>query len=779
MNLPIRKIILASWQVLAVTWTLLLILALGFTSHFLLKNGLDYDQAHLYPVVELDDARAAAQKNLSPFSNYRIIFMVGFPEYTASSFDDNVLKIKGQWDVPTQLKKVSWEGLEINEYFSFYRLISNRLMNLVDQHSVASSTDDELLARALESLTGVGQASLIPKADDPLGFFDRWAKKRLPRSTVVSSGDTLKLYAANHVWAIFVYEAPHDLKDLSVFELNHCIEALKQVSASIVPEATVLVHGKPYVSVKAAHTHLLELSGIATFILIFLGGLIRKWSPSNRFPTLVVFAVLSSYIVGLSAVIVFFGSVSLWTIVCSSALTGIVVMLVGYFLLVHRNNVNDSPLKVLDRIFKPLLWIVFILCSALALLYVIPLVAVRQVVIFMISGFLGCAITLFLIFPSFNPGPIAESDFSKRMHFFSLHFPRFSLKHWQEKPTDYTAIGITVALLLIIGYVQLNFYQNIQNLTYISPELASEEKTVEKLLTLPNNDKFFIVTASSAQDVLMSEEALRLGFVKRGMNQTEMTTTCVSKWFPSYTRQHDIEQLRHEMFERIKAPLSELLGYPLHQPNPVQLNVQFEQWLNSPSARSVRHLWLDVPEGYSSIVQVAGMRNEQINDLVDLGEHLAGVTFVDVTGDANNFLAQYRFIFTGIFILSVVCSFTVSLFHYGLRSWRIVVPALAGVLCSVSLTSWFGMPFTVFSAMALILLYAIGMIIALLYYTNEENEALSFSLTTFTFLAISFSFCFIGLSSTPAIKTLGLSTALGVLSTGIIILLVRPKTKES
>ena len=75
--MPIRKIILASWQVLAVTWTLLLILALGFTSHFLLKNGLDYDQAHLYPVVELDDARAAAQKNLSPFSNYRIIFMVG------------------------------------------------------------------------------------------------------------------------------------------------------------------------------------------------------------------------------------------------------------------------------------------------------------------------------------------------------------------------------------------------------------------------------------------------------------------------------------------------------------------------------------------------------------------------------------------------------------------------------------------------------------------------------------------------------------------------------
>ena len=63
--------------------------------------------------------------------------------------------------------------------------------------------------------------------------------------------------------------------------------------------------------------------------------------------------------------------------------------------------------------------------------------------------------------------------------------------------------------------------------------------------------------------------------------------------------------------------------------------------------------------------------------------------------------------------------------------------------------------------------------------TNENNEDLSFSLTTFAFLATSFAFCFIGLSSTPAIQTFGLTTALGVLSTGIIILLVRPRSKAT
>ena len=395
--MQIRKVILASWQMLAVTWVLMLTLALGFSAHYLLKNGFDYDQSHLAPITEVDDARVAAQKSLSSFENYRLTFMVGFPESHTQLFDDNVLKLKALWAPPAALERVNWEGLEINQYFSFYRLISNRLMNLIDQHTVGSSSDEELLARSLESLTGIGQANLIPKADDPLGFFDRWAQKRLPRSTVVSSGDTLKLYAQGYVWAIFVFQAPQNLENLSYLELNNAIDDLKEVSASIDPSSMVIVHGKPYVGAAAAQTHVLELSGIATFMIIFLGGLIRKWSPSNRFPTLVFFTILSSYVAGIFAVIITFREVSLWSIVCGSSLTGLVVMLVGYFLLVHRHYSLLSPVRVFDKILKPLLWIVVIECMAIALLYIIPLPPIRQAAVFMSSGLLACAITLILI----------------------------------------------------------------------------------------------------------------------------------------------------------------------------------------------------------------------------------------------------------------------------------------------------------------------------------------------------------------------------------------------
>ena len=85
-----------------------------------------------------------------------------------------------------------------------------------------------------------------------------------------------------------------------------------------------------------------------------------------------------------------------------------------------------------------------------------------------------------------------------------------------------------------------------------------------------------------------------------------------------------------------------------------------EDWLDSPSAQSVRHLRLEVPQGYSSIVQVAGIQDAQIRNLYDLAEHLAGVTFVDMVGDADTFLAQYRYIFIGIFVFGCLFALLLS-----------------------------------------------------------------------------------------------------------------------
>lgn len=775
----IRKILSTSWQALAALWALIILFNVCLQVHYLLKNGFDYDNSHLYPIVNVDDTRVAALDNLSTIANYRVIYMAGIPAESAEKFDGFVKEINRSWQAPTGLKKVRWEGAEINEYYSFYRLISDRLMNLIDQHTITHLTDEELLARALESLTAVGQSTFIAKADDPLGFFARWAQKRLPKSTLLSTGDTFKIYGDDYVWAIFIYEAAPNLNGLSASAMLRSAQELDQVVRRINPKARVLVDGNPYLSAILYRDQLQEIVAVALLTLFIMYTVLRRWSTSPRLFMLVCLSIGSGLIMGMTALHVVFNKLSLWAMLLSAPMAGVSCILAVFYMLTQREYPNDSFSAFIERITAPLFWLMFIVAVSYGLLYIVPLPGIREFSVFSCASIISSSITVMLLFPAIRIEPISHSDFSRKMAEWVHKFPRLSLAHWQTKPTDYTAAALVFFVIIGAGFLQLDFEQHIGDLTNRPQEAYAEHRQVNSLLTLPDTEHFFVVSAATAQDVLMSEEALRLGFVQRGMNKFDMTTTCLSKWFPSYTRQQSIETLRLAMFERIRAPLSDILGYQLPIPQPPQVEVTFEEWLASASANPVRHLWLDVPQGYSSIIQIAGIEEENFPALEQLANSIAGVTFVNTVGDLNELISQYRYTYVGIFILAVVCSFTVCLFHYGLRSWRIVIPPLIGVAAGISLGSWVGLPFTIFSALAMVLIYGLGIGIAILYYTSDEHESLSFSLTAFATAICTCSFAMLGLSATPAIATLNLTVAFGLAVTGFIVLFIRQNPKPS
>lgn len=772
--MPIRKLLLQSLQVLASLWALILIFCLCIQGHHFLKNGLDYDLAHVYPDYWVDDARNAAKENLSEIANYRTIVMVGFPASQARHFDRYIADIKTQWQVPDNLKPVQWNALDINEYFAFYRLISNRLMNLVDQHTITKLSDEELLARSVESLTAVGQPTFIAKADDPLGFFARWAQKRMPKSTILPRGDTLKLYAEDMVWGIFIFQAQADRSQLNPYKLTRSIESLREIVRQMDPQAQVLVHGRPFESAVAAQEQISELIAILCFHLLLIGALVWLWSRSSKMAWLTVLCVTSSYVFSLAVIIVMFQKLTLWTLVAGSAITGLNVGFVAFYLFAQRLYPHESPLDILDRILSRLLWILGIAFLSCSLLYLIPVPTIKQLSVFFCSSAISGAVTLILFFPLLTDQPLEHTDFSRRMEMYCRYFPRFSFTHWQTKPSDYTASLTVLLICTLIGFIQIRFDQSIEDFISIPDSVTTQEAHVDSLLTLPSNTKFFLITTPTVQETLMAEEALRLAFVQRGLTDDGMTTTCLSKWFPSIERQHHIEALRHVMFEKVRQPLSSILGYPLKEPDPVQLDITFEQWLNSPTASPIKYLWLNLPQGTGSIIQIAGIDDEGIVKLQELSYLIAGASYVDTIKDTNQLLDQYRYIYVGIFALFVVCSLTISLFHYGFRSWRVVVPPLVGIALAISLLAWFGLPFTVFGALSMVVSYGFGIGLSLIYFATENNET-KFSLTTFTFLAMAISFGIIGLSATPAIKQFGLTGAVTLTLTGICLLLIRPK----
>ena len=773
----IRRFLLQSLRALAVAWSLLLVLCLSINVYHIVKEGIDYDLANIYPTTWVDDVRSAAQKNLSPIKNYRTIFMVGFSADKARDFDDYITKIKREWSPPQSLQAGQFSGLDINEYFAFYRLISNRLMNLIDQHTVMQLSDEALLARAVESLTAVGHSTFIAKTDDPLGFFAQWAQKRMPKSTLLQRGDTLKLYAENKVWGIFLYRANDNLDALNPFELNDSIIRLQNLATQLDPNAEILVHGQPYESSVMARIQVSELVAIVCFHILLIGFLLRLWSRSKRMAYLTVLCVLATYTFSLATMVVVFQKISLWTLVAGSAVTGLNVVFVALYLFTQRLYPKESPLRILDRLLSRIAWCLGIAITIGAILYLAPMPTIKQLGIFFAASAVSGAITLILFFPFLAGPPIGQTDFTKKMATYCRYFPRFSLARWQRKPSDYTAPLTALAFFVLIGMFQLNFHQSVRDFVNIPDDVVQEHDKVESLMMLPNTTKFFLITTPSTQETLMAEEALRLVFVQRGLTDDGMTTTCVSKWFPSIERQHRIEYIRHLMFNKVRKPLSELLETDIREPDPPQLDISFEEWLNSPTASTSRYLWLDVPNGSSSIIQIAGIDDESIQKLIDLSHAIAGASYVDTEADIDHLLDQYRFIFVGIFALFVVCSVTVSLFHYGFRSGKVVIPPLIGITLSVAVLSWFGMPFTAFSAIAINACYGCGIILALIYFAHDDDET-RFSLTTFSFLAMAISLGIIGLSSTPGITQFGLTGAVALIATGITLLLIRPKTKH-
>lgn len=773
----IRRLLLQSLQALAIAWSIVLVLCLSIDLHHIAKKGIDYDLANIYPTTWVDDVRSAAQKNLSPIKNYRTIFMVGFPEDKARYFDDYITEIKRKWEPPEALTPIQFSGLDINEYFAFYRLISNRLMNLIDQHTVMQLSDEALLARAVESLTAVGHSTFIAKADDPLGFFAQWAQKRMPKSTLLQRGDTLKLYAEHKVWGIFLYRANDHLENLNPFELNESITRLQNLATQLDPNAEILTHGQPYESATMARIQISELVAIVCFHIFLIGFLLRLWSRSKRMAYLTILCVLASYVFSLATMVVVFQKISLWTLVAGSAVTGLNVVFVALYLFTQRLYPKESPLRILDRLLSRIAWCLGISMTLGVILYIAPMPTIKQLGVFFSASAISGAITLILFFPFLSSQPIGQTDFTKKMSTYCRYFPRFSLTHWQHKPSDYTASLTALAIFVLIGMFQLNFHQSVRDFVNIPSDVAEEHRKVESLMMLPNTTKFFLITTPSTQETLMAEEALRLVFVQRGLTDDGMTTTCVSKWFPSIERQHRIEYIRHLIFNKIRQPLSELLGTEIQEPSPPQLDVTFEDWLNSPTASPSRYLWLDVPNGSSSIIQIAGIDDESIQKLIDLSHAIAGASYVDTEADIDQLLDQYRFIFVGIFALFVVCSITVSLFHYGFRSGKVVIPPLIGISVSVAILSCFGVPFTAFSAIAINACYGFGIILALVYFAHDDDET-RFSLTTFSFLAMAISFGIIGLSSTPGITQFGFTGALALITTGISLLLIRPRPKH-
>ncbi len=777
-NLITRKSVSISWKVLAGFWLLLVLFAVLFQVRFLSVNGIHHDLAATRPNVVYEDVVAQATDRLSYLHDYRTIFMVGFPISHAQDFESYVARINAKWSPPAELENVQWEALDINDTLSYYRGISKSLMSMRDQLDAVNTSDEELLAKGVASLTTIGNNGYIAKVDDPLGFFARWVQKRIPKSTILTTGETLKLYADDYVWAMSFYQAPKDLKSINPLAFIRSVDQLREIVREINPDAQILVRGQPYTSAVTATQNLQDLLAVLIILMIFFGLLAQRWTKSNVLPMLMLLCTAVGLVGAGLACIVFFKQFTLWTLTLGVSFVGICFMNVAYVSFIHHRHPNVSAQKCLELALPVLCWITLIECISFGVLWFVPIPVWQEFSVFMIAAVLSCHITLIVCYPLSQIESDQQSFRNERIDHIGRYWPRLSLKRWQKTPFD--ILGYTLITLFVIstGFYLLEADQNQSQAFEIPLSVQLDNARVEQMLMLPSSQRFFLVSSGSAQETLMNEEALRMGFVQRRFN--DMTTTCVSKWLPSNERADHVKKLREELFHRIQEPLNTMLDYTIHPNMNTQPPINFDQWYESAFSSPVRHLWLGDHHGrYSSIVQVAGISEPMIPQLKALAEALSGVTFIDTIETQKVTLNDSRFFITGIYLLLVVTSITLSLFHYGLDSWRIVFPPLVGSLGMIAILSWFKIPFSLTSAIALVVVYGVGMSISLAYQTNRDYGSKNTILLFFSAVATLASFGIVGLVDAPFTKYFSLNCTVGILLTCCITFLFRQATQPN
>jgi predicted exporter len=145
-------------------------------------------------------------------------------------------------------------------------------------------------------------------------------------------------------------------------------------------------------------------------------------------------------------------------------------------------------------------------------------------------------------------------------------------------------------------------------------------------------------------------------------------------------------------------------------------------------------------------------------------EGAEGVSFVDPTADITGLLALYRERALLLVALSAVLMGPLLAWRYGMRGglW-VALPPVAAAAATPALLSLFGVPFTFFAAMALVLVLSIGFDYAVFCAEDGvRREAVTMLSVAIAALTTQLSFGLLAFSRVSAIASFGAAVLIGI-----------------
>ncbi|GIU01954.1 MMPL family transporter [Shewanella morhuae] len=675
-------------------------------------------------------------------------------------------------------------GEALGQYYFPYRF---KLLTAPQAKALTTQNMGSLIEAATAQLyNAFGYANSNLLAQDPLLLFPANLLALVPSSTVRASQGILLANQGDKVAAVVIAKGRESAFNpnaqlAQITQLNQALDSVKQRY----PDVTVLKAGALFHALAATQTAKSEISilGLASL----LGVIALVWLAFRSvMPLLLAIVTISS---GLLLAVTFtlsvFGELHLLTLVFGTSLFGIAIDYSFHFYCERLSDTERSAQATVAYIF-PTVTLAFV-TSALAYVGIglAPFPGMQQVATFCAAGLLGAYLTLIFAYPLLAGSRLPTG--SRPLAIAGKYLA--SLTALSKRLTTPLGVGCFVLAILVCcvaGLTQLNVDDDIRHLQQSPTSVTEPENQLRTLLSGGTDNQFLLVRAPSEEALLQQLERVSPMLDDAIAKQELGNYVSLSRYLPSHQKQDIDYQLQAQLYQTQLDTVLASLGLdeslkPTLQAAYLAAKNQYitpAGFFKLEAGKQLAPLWLapheaSIPNGdsatsdsgmtnnYGAIVLLGGISN--IDALKARFTSTTNVQLIDKVADISAVMGHYRLLTLKLLALALLIALLLFSLNLGFKKATVVVavPALAALLTLATL-GLTGSPLSLFHALALILVFGIGVDYSL-FFASAKNHGNAVMMAVFmsacsTLLA----FGLLAFSQTQAIHYFGLTLSLGI-----------------
>lgn len=741
--------------------------------------GIDLrsDLLALLPQDESDPAVEAAKNRISEVLGGRVVILIGHENRDVARAAGEDLYQKLHNSVVVSEVIYSTQNKELRELGKILFPYHFGLLSESDHSQLIEGRGAQIVARALATIFGpmpFADASYLQK--DPFLIFPAYLTalpNPLPRLSVddgvLSVRDHGKTYVLVSAQLRGDPTALHIQDKFITF-----FDAAERDLVNRYPGIEVDRLGAAFYAHAAAQTA--STQALAISIVSFVGTilLILLVFKAMRPLWLTVLSIAVGVICAFAASLWWFGSLHIITLTFGASLIGIAIDYCMQYLADYFDIEDTTPRRRLRRVLPAILIGFITTMIGYLTLYLAPFPGLRQIAFFSAVGLTASFITLILWIPILDRAQ--NSHRGARI----LATVDMLWMFWEAPKFHFSRIIVVliIATLSIIGATKISVDDDVHHLQTLSSELRRQEFEIQRLTGLSAGGQFLVIQAKDDEHALQTEEMLlpRLDAAER--DKALAGYQAIAQAIPSAARQSEnrdliAKQLYRPFLTDYIAQIG-ISGVVPIQKQPDALTID-QIPANSPISYLKTFAIANVVPGSVHIITLIGV--SRFDEIRRLTADIPGVTAIDPAGDITRLLGEYRRRALALLSISAVLMLPILIWRYGTKGCaHVLISPIASVLITPALLGLYGMPFTFFHAIALILVLSIGFDYAIFCReTDLRYKSVTILGASLAMITTILSFGLLVFSDLFALKAFGSTLLLGT----AVALLVSPLARRT